>query len=611
MMKKSINIFLINFINPIMGICGFNYLLGLINNNEIFLNNYFISFIVFIMLAFIYNREFIKEKIIKRYVIFSLFFSLILSFVLILGLELEIYSSIIWTPYNFINCLFLILFVFPIVYFIIKRIESIDINVKELNFKHKKLLAFCVIFVFSFLVYLALYPGVYGYDSINQVDRIYKGYMNTHYSVLFCVIIGYMVKLGENIFNSYQIGVGIFVFIQIIALSLVTSNVVVECYNYTKNKIVYWIVVSFYCIFTFYKIMVVSVAQDVLFSAFFTLIFIKLFRISTDKEKFLRNKFNYVFLATDILMLCFLRNNGLYAILFTVPFLLLIKGKEKIFVICSFIIPLIIYKVIYGPVFGVLNIKSDNDGIKEALSIPTQQLSRVYVYNKSAFDEENLKNFQKYYNDIDGLESYKIGSSISDAQKNHINKEGIKNDLIGYIKFYIKIGIKDTKDYIDAFLLNSLGAWYPNKTYPDTRMYHPLIEYDMTPVNDSINTGFIGVDRNSKNLAYENVLNWLVKENNWQKIPVFSTLYTLGFYFLSNMFMIGVVIMRKQWKLLIPTSLIVGLYITIFLAPVALFRYCFPIIICTPLVFIVIINKNFNNKGEEDGKNSCINTMLQ
>jgi len=311
-------------------------------------------------------------------------------------------------------------------------------------------------------------------------------------------------------------------------------------------------------------------------------------------------------------MLCLLRNNGLYAILFVIPFLLIIKGKEKIMAITSFIIPLIIYKIITGPIYGTLDIKSENDGIKEALSIPIQQLSRVYVYNKDAFNKQDIETFKKYYNDIEGLESYKIWPSLSDAQKNHINKEAVKEDLIGYIKFYIKIGIKDTKDYIDAFLLNSLGIWLPNKTYPDTRMYHPLIEYDMTPVNESINSEFIGIERDSKFPIYEKLLNWLVKESNWQKIPVFSTVYTLGFYFLCNMFMIGIVIMRKQWKLLIPTSLIVGLYITIILAPVALFRYCFPIIMCTPLVFVIIINKNISKgKGEKDGQNSCINTMLQ
>ena len=181
---------IMKIIIPLLGILGFKYMLNIVNNNNLIINNAFINFTLFIGLFYIYEKEIFNNKLKKSYVIFSVLFSIFLSTVTIIGSELELTSNIVWTIENFVNCILLSIVVFPIVFIIVKYIQEHQFMEKQIKIKHLGIVTFCIILFFTFLVYLALYPGVYAYDSIFQVDRIFNKCMDTHYSVLFCYILG-------------------------------------------------------------------------------------------------------------------------------------------------------------------------------------------------------------------------------------------------------------------------------------------------------------------------------------------------------------------------------------------------------------------------------------
>ena len=258
---------------------------------------------------------------------------------------------------------------------------------------------------------------------------------------------------------------------------------------------------------------------------------------------------------------------------------------------------MVIYKLITSYVYPSIGIVKNTDSLKEMSSVPSQQFGRVLLKNQSVYCLEDIERLKSYYFDIEALKKACIHNPcIADLQKKQLNSQKVDEDKFGYIKLWIKIGIKDTKNYIEAFLYNNLGLWYPNKNYPDRKMYHPLIEYeniDTEEYNKYHNTNYeVIIKRESKFPIYEKVLNKIVNKNEWQKIPLISTVYTIGFYFVLLLFTIGVIILRKKYKLLIPLSLLVSYYITIFLGPVSLFRYVFPIIMLTPICIMLILQKN-------------------
>ena len=167
--------------------------------------------------------------------------------------------------------------------------------------------------------------------------------------------------------------------------------------------------------------------------------------------------------------------------------------------------------------------------------------------------------------------------------------------MLKYISLWASVGIKDPQNYIEAHMLNTLGFWYPNKIYYDSRMYHPYIEFSMLDAK-KWNSNYIEIKRDSKIPKYKEILEIIVEKNAWQNIPIFSLLFSAGFYFILVIFLLSLILLYKNYEYLAPMSVILSLYFTLFLAPVALYRYVFPIVTILPVIISLILcqNKKFS-----------------
>ena len=81
-------------------------------------------------------------------------------------------------------------------------------------------------------------------------------------------------------------------------------------------------------------------------------------------------------------------------------------------------------------------------------------------------------------------------------------------------------------------------------------------------------------------------------EDAFVEIPIFSTLCSLGTYFILFCFLVGVSIVKKKWVNLVPLGLVAGFILTLLLSPVAVFRYGFPVVILCPIFIFLIFNKS-------------------
>ena len=590
-----------------MGLLGMIYINKFINNSEQGIYNNPLNIVLYCFIIYTYKNLSKNLRLDKKF-IFSVIFSIVLSSIIVLGTQLEYLKQIVFEIRTIICIIFLAIDLFAVMYLIIGKVDKMVIKTTEKNLKKLNIIGYFTIFFASFLVFLAIYPGVFGYDSIYQLQSG-LGLQETteHYSVIYTYMISFVFSIGKMISGNYQLGCAIQVLIQIVFLSYVANKVCFVVYKISKNIYLWILSVIFFVGFTFYKIMVVSIAQDTIFTGFFVLFFLRIMKFVTDKEIKKMSMSMFIFIFIDVLGICLFRNNGFYALVLMLPFMYFIKKDKKIkfTILCSIVIPMIIYKLITTFVYPSIGIVKNTDSLKEMSSVPSQQLGRVLLKNPSVYSFDDLEKLKEYYNNIETLKNAcKNNPSIADLQKNQLDQKKVNEDKIGYIKFWLEIGIKDTKNYIEAFLYNNLGLWYPNKNYPDYRMYHPLIEYkntDTVKYNKSNNTNFeVSIIRESKLPIYEKVLDKIVNKNQWQKIPVISTIYTIGFYFVLLMFTMGVFMLRKQYKLLIPFSLLFSYYLTIFMGPVSLFRYVFPIIMLTPIYIMIIIKKDFCDERSDE-----------
>ena len=549
-------------------------------------NNSFVYFIFFALFLFIFSKI---KNLKKGYTIFSIIFSVILSLVLIIGSQLEFYSEIIWSFATLIKIIALSVSIFPLNYLLLKYIDEFKIQKSDnINYKKIFVITFLIILFFNFLVFLALYPGEYGYDAGFQIMEILEKdvQITSHFSLLFSFILAKVVNLGKVLFGSYQVGFGIYCFLQMTFLSYVATKITVFCTKRIPNKIIYFINVLFFSFFPLYTLMSISAAQDSVFAGLFCLIILNVIELIENKD-YWKNKLKPISLGILIFLLCLIRNNGFYCILISIPFIFLACKNKKVVVLLIFIISLFAYKIYSGPVFNILDV-TKTDTFREMLSIPSQQFARVYNYNLKVFSKEKLKQLKKFYPEINDFKYYTYRQSIADPTKSVLNNKYVKSNLKDYISLWTSIGVKDPENYVEAFLLNSLGFWYPNKNYNDDRMYHPYIEIEMMDAA-KWNPRYVQIKRESKFPIYEKILNITIGKNAWKCIPVISTIFTTGTYFIIFIFLFLLTILRRNFKYMLPISIILGLYATLFLSPVALFRYCFPIIMVSPLMINLIL----------------------
>lgn len=583
---KNIIPFVLSFISTL----GINGLITI--TSEQVTNNSFVYFIFFALFLFTFS----KIKILKKgYTVFSIIFSVFLSLVLIIGSQLEFYSEIIWSFATLIKIIALSVSIFPLNYLLLKYVDKFKIQKSDnINYKKIFVITFLIILFFNFLVFLALYPGEYGYDAGFQIMEILEKdvQITSHFSLLFSFILAKVVNLGKVLFGSYQVGFGIYCFLQMTFLSYVATKITVFCVKRIPNKIIYFINVLFFSFFPLYTLMSISAAQDSVFAGLFCLIILNVIELIENKD-YWKNKLKPISLGILIFLLCLIRNNGFYCILISIPFIFLSCKNKKVVVLLIFIIPLFAYKIYSGPVFNILGV-TKTDIFREMLSIPSQQFARVYNYNLKVFSKEELKQLKKFYPQIDDFKYYTYRQSIADPTKSVLNNKYVKSNLKDYISLWTSNGVKDPENYVEAFLLNSLGFWYPNKNYNDDRMYHPYIEIEMMDAA-KWNPRYVQIKRESKFPIYEKILNITIGKNAWKRIPIISTIFTTGTYFIIFIFLFLLTILRRNFKYMLPISIILGLYATLFLSPVALFRYCFPIIMVSPLMINLILYQKKND----------------
>lgn len=546
---------------------------------------------LFIILIFILFYFFIKNKKInynRRNLICSIIFSIFLSFILIIGNQLEI-------NHTSLSSLKLILgFISLAIMFVPFNLILFDYEISKTkegkNYNKLYIKIFLILWLFGFTTWLALFPGGYDYDAPAQLAQFMNPnyHVMTNFSVLFSALEYVIVSLGYKVFGSYQIAIGIFTLIQMTIVSLITSYTV--CFIYKKSNYNFKLLVLstlFYAIFPFHLLLQISCVQDTLFSCSILIFTISIYKmLKTEKC----SVSDIISLILSGIFTTLFRNNGIYIIIFVLIIsvllvaLLKIKINKKLYFISLLIIIMFyyIYSLLFLPAIGVLK----GNTIREMSSIPSQQLARVYNYNRNVFTKSELNKLNKFYPNCD-FSAYMIRQSISDPIKICIDQKYTKNHFKEYIDLYTSIGVKDFKNYTVAFFLNTYGFWYPNKSYPDNRIFHPYIEYKISTPS-MFSKDLIEIKRSSKIPILKKYFDMILDYNNWQKIPVISTICSMGTYFVLVMFVLLLSIYKRKYEFLILLSVYVGIYATLFLAPVALYRYVYSIAISIPFLLLII-----------------------
>lgn len=477
------------------------------------------------------------------------------------------------------------------------RIRKINERMSKWLEKFDDRLLFFIVWAFIFIMwlpaYLILYPGVLSYDMISQTTSALGEITNNHHPVLHTWLIRVFMRMGEKLFSSYESGIGLLSLLQMIILSYALSRMVMLL----KKKAVPILLVIGTAVLSAVWFMnaclSVTMIKDTLHAAFLVLFCCHFVEIATNPSEYIARKRNLVLFPIVSFFMCAFRNNGLHIYLFCFAILLVLRisrfrrVKRYLPLIAVVILPVIMFKIYTGPVFDALGIEPGQ--VREALSIPIQQLQRVAVKRAGELTPEQTEMMGYYIDDLE-WRSWSPGREydpfISDPAKSCFISSRYEDDPIAFWKFYLQTGKQFSKEYLVAFLSNTLGYWYPG--YYD----FSYVMYD----NYASETFPEPLERKSilKSKALEGYYESLCSSDFWRSTWGVRIFFVSGF---APWILIFAVVLswRKKgfFMMTLPLFLpLIAQYGIMLLSPMSSFRYSWPYYLMLPLTFIAI----FTNK---------------
>ena len=488
-----------------------------------------------------------------------------------------------------------------------KKINIDNEEYKLFTANKKSIFLVAVIFLISYIPYfLYYYPGALQYDAINCLEQVngFTAY-NNHHPILFTLLLGGLWNFGKNVLGSGNIGLAIYTIIQMFVTSLVLSIII---YYMAKRKIpTKWRIVTFLILLLnpLTGMYAVRIEKSMFFTLIMILVVIGIIDIIIEKENFFKNKIKFIGFSILLLLLVLLRNNGIYVIILTLICMLIVCKKIRIKVLTVFIIPMIIFFIIQGPILNSFNVEKAKT--REALSIPMQQFARLIKYENQNLTKEEKENIHEYLPVEDDKIATEYQALISDNVKFDFSEEAIKSDKITLLKTYFGLLIKYPGQTISAFLFNTYGYYAPNSYNiwgtPNFR------EETANLIKD---VGTVELDESLperiKNMSIEDKydihpkaiinLEYIDKINNhilMKEIPIFSMIITsIGLYFWLLLICIAYCIYTKNYKRIIIMLPILFLWLTSVAGPVVELRYVYSMLLLIPLYigFTFFIDKN-------------------
>ena len=480
---------------------------------------------------------------------YDLPFGLFISFICYLGISFLIYTST------------LLFFVYILQYRIVPNINN--------NTNKKKILIYALpsIIIWCFFL-IAFFPGVMTADSLNQWTQMVSGDLWDSNPVIHTLLIYLITRIW---YSPAAVA-----FVQIITLSLIWGYCM---YRFdlmgVNSKILYLITFIFAlnpvnCIFS------ITLWKDILYSGFILLFTMNIINILVDKNwiKFRKSKCIFFISALGVILL---RHNGILPFVITMFLLIYIFRKESKFYLISFISICMLFVLIKGPFYKLLNVHSASSS--EVFGIPEQQIAAV-IKNKGYLTNNQKKYIEKIMPLKNWAENYMPGNVDYIKFNKNFNSNVIVNDKYSFIKTWFEICAQNPKITLVAYCHQTAIAW---------------------SIKGYTNWGSRIIDSNNLGLKQTVLSNSLTKFANKylnlsQKKYLSQFLWRPAFYMYFILLLGFVSILRNNKKSFIVLCPILLNFLTIMLAtPAQDFRYLYS----NTLVYLVIIIFGFINIGEK------------
>ena len=518
-----------------------------------------------IILSFILTTCFLFGYSIKKFhVIDSLFYK----------------KNIIKTFFAFIILLVLIYILLIIIFKLLDKISNNKEKGNKLyNFifeKNPLLITFIIFFLFSIPFIIFYYPGPVHWDGLQELNYFYKiDAFSNHHPVFPTLIMGLSMKLGRLIYND-NLGIFLYTFPQLMFSCFTFAYILKFMKDIKASKIIRVLTFIFFLFNPVWYVNGYTIVKDTYYYLFFIWFLIYYYKFYLDNSK----KNTYLLFLFSMLVILF-RNNGIYIVIASlIPYLFKKNLRKKA---VSFILIFILFQFSYNKSLDYFKIQPSN--IRETLSVPIQQTARYIKY----YDKQLSKKERNYVENLYRMSIKEIKKKYQPELSDPVKfpwKVNDKKELIEYFKFWFKCFKKHPKVYVDSFLENYYGYFYPLK-----KDYKDGVAWFIVVYNKRVNTGYFDLHYLK---TFKTERNFITNFTNKLKVTKgIGLIYNTGVYTWVLLILIGYTMYRKRYTNLIFSIPILLTLAFCFLSPVnAYLRYMNPIIVTIPVYLAICLKKN-------------------
>ncbi|MCI8384567.1 MAG: hypothetical protein HFJ33_06910 [Clostridia bacterium] len=472
-----------------------------------------------------------------------------------------------------------------------KMKELKDKKLKFFTNNKRSFLIVAIIILIAYMPYfLSQYPGKISTDSITEISTALYSMDNmiNHHPIAHIAIVSIFVNIGKAC-NDYNLGIAFYSLFQMILTASVFSFVI---YYMAKRNVNFYIRLLCFLIFAFYPPFAgfaITMWKDVPFGLAMVLYTIGMIELAIQQE-FLKKWKNRIWLLLSMILVILFRNNGIYVVLLSLPFMIFFtKGLRKVATAMAVFI-LAFYMIYKGPIFTLLKV---TDGpIREALSVPLQQIARTVKERENDLTEEEKERINQYMpvNEIGEL-YYPL---ISDRVKDTLNNEAVKENKIDFITLWLELLAKYPVEYVESFLAGSYGYWYPEaKNWV-------IWEFDEDSYEQAKQSLNIEVEQTP--IINPNFINKMIHGINYTPQTIVSAIFSIGFVFWVTVTMMVYVIYQKRYRLILAYLPVMFLWLTTIASPVwCEYRYIYSMFTTAPMLILGMMSLINNEDNKEKG----------
>lgn len=334
-------------------------------------------------------------------------------------------------------------------------------KVEKILFEIHPFAATFVIILLCMLPYfIFFFPGTLQPDARGQINFYYGiSPLSNHHPIFSTFYLGFLFDLGKRLFGSDNTGIMLYSIVQMLVQTGVFAYSFCVLKRLKTPMGLRFAALAYFALFPQWPIWAITFIKDTMHYVIVLLYVEMLIDILLDaKEGHIRTRHVVLFCLSGILA-ALIRHNGIIMVAGTMMIAILLWRKLwwvwivglLTMVAAVFMVNVVIAQLLHAQKWPV----------RESLSVPFQQTSRYFREYSDEVTQEELEA-------VTALFPYDVISTVdspelSDPIKNEIYPDVTKEQMQSYWKTWAAQGLKHPGVYVQAFLNQCYGYFYPDR----------------------------------------------------------------------------------------------------------------------------------------------------